>query len=228
MTDSIEPNSNTPLREQVYAFLKAGLNDGALKPGRFLDLNAIGKELNLSRTPLRDALIRLEVEGFIIIHPRRGVMVKPIEITEIRDTYQIIGALEASALLEVAGQLKRHDIETMGRMNAAMQHSLAYDDFAAYYRKNVSFHDIYLAKSGNNWLLNTVHRCKERLYDFPRRTVFLRSWEEASVLEHQVFVDLLLEEQWQKAADFVRDVHWSFSAQERFIKEYYFAGMNET
>jgi DNA-binding GntR family transcriptional regulator len=60
------------LREQVYAYLKKRLNEGSLKPGSFLDLNALGAELGFSRTPLRDALLRLEAEGFVTIHARRA------------------------------------------------------------------------------------------------------------------------------------------------------------
>ncbi|MBU0936415.1 MAG: GntR family transcriptional regulator [Spirochaetes bacterium] len=227
MTTHIELDGNTPLREQVYNYLKAGLNSGTLKAGAFLDLNAIGRELNLSRTPLRDALIRLEVEGFVVIHSRRGVMVKPIEISEIRDIYQIIGALEASAILEGANQIDDAMLERMRSLTATMKRNLEEDDFSSYYERNVEFHDTYLEKSTNNWLRSTIHRCKERLYDFPRRTMYLRGWEEASVLEHDRLIELLTEKNWRDAAEYIRDVHWSFSAQENFIKEYYFASLNE-
>jgi len=227
MTNHIELNGNTPLREQVYNYLKRVLNNGSLKAGTFLDLNAIGQELKLSRTPLRDALIRLEVEGFVIIHSRRGVMVKPLEISEIRDIYQIIGALEASAILEVAPQFDNAALDTMSELSNTMHRALEADDFSSYYAHNVAFHDSYLIKSNNNWLRNTVHHCKERLYDFPRRRTYLRGWEEASILEHETLVQLLREGHWQQAGDYIRDVHWSFSAQEKFIKEYYFAGLSD-
>lgn len=223
----MNPGSNPPLREQVYNYLKSGLNTGSLKAGKFLDLNAIGEELGLSRTPLRDALIRLEVEGFVVIHPRRGVMVKAIDIGEIRDTYQIIGALEASALLEIAPALPPQEIEDMARLNGLMAAALGKDDFGDYYGYNIRFHDAYLNHSANGWLQNTVHRCKARLYDFPRRSMYLKTWEEASIHEHEEIIGLLRAARWQDAAAYIRDVHWSFSAQEQYIKEYYFAGLNE-
>ncbi|HOX91774.1 MAG TPA: GntR family transcriptional regulator, partial [Spirochaetales bacterium] len=90
------------LRERVYDYLKAQLNDGKLKPGAFLDLASIGEDLGLSRTPLRDALLRLEAEGFVTIHQRRGVVVNVLDVSTIRNAYQIIGALESSAVMEAS------------------------------------------------------------------------------------------------------------------------------
>ena len=52
------------LREKVYQYLKKGLNEGQLRQGAFLNLNAISSELGMSRTPLRDALFQLEAEGY--------------------------------------------------------------------------------------------------------------------------------------------------------------------
>src|SRR5512137_2447799 len=88
----------TSLSSIVYEDLKRRLNSGELRPGQFIDLSALGRELGMSRTPLRDAMIRLELEGFVTVYPRRGVMVCSISLSDIRDIYQIIGALEASVV----------------------------------------------------------------------------------------------------------------------------------
>ena len=64
----------------MYDYLRDAINRGELNPGVYLDLNEIGDSLGISRTPLRDAFIQLEVEGFVTILPRRGVMVNALEI----------------------------------------------------------------------------------------------------------------------------------------------------
>ncbi len=98
------------LASSVYEELKRRLNAGLMKPGEFIDLTALGRELGMSRTPLRDALIRLELEGFIVIYPRRGVMVRSLQRSDIRDMYQIIGALEASVIEEVSRRFRSFPI----------------------------------------------------------------------------------------------------------------------
>ena len=64
---------------------------------------------------------------------------------------------------------------------------------------------------------------KQRLYDWPRRRGFVRAWELASVAEHATFALLVAKRDARGAADHLRDVHWSYAVQERFIEQYYFA-----
>jgi DNA-binding GntR family transcriptional regulator len=212
-----------PLREQVYSYLKRLLNEGALKPGSFLDLNALGTDLGLSRTPLRDALLRLEAEGFVTIHPRRGVVINPLDLQTIRNAYQILGAIEAAAIMEAAPSFSTADAERMLGLNERMRAALDRNDFDDYYTANLAFHDSYISRSANAELKRWTKILKDRLYDFPRRESYLSQWERESVQEHEAIARHLLVAEFQEAAAFARDVHWSFSVQERFIMAYYFA-----
>ena len=67
-----------------------------------------------------------------------------------------------------------------------------------------------------------VENAKHRLYDFPRRREFLPDWELASTTEHAALLALLEAGDVRGAADYLRDVHWSFEVQQRFIHQYYF------
>ncbi len=212
-----------PLREQVYSYLKRLLNEGALKPGAFLDLNALGKDLGLSRTPLRDALLRLEAEGFVTIHPRRGVVINPLDLQTIRNAYQILGAIEAAAIMEVAPSFAKADAERMLDLNGRMRTALDRNDFDDYYTTNLAFHDSYIQRSANAEMKRWTKILKDRLYDFPRRESYLSQWERESVQEHEALARHLLAGEFKEAAAFARDVHWSFSVQERYIMAYYFA-----
>ena len=87
------------LREQVYEYLRELMQYGKLKPGDFINMNQLSNELGISKTPLRDALIQLEAEGFVTFFPRRGVMVNLLTLQDIKDYYQIIGALEGAVIL---------------------------------------------------------------------------------------------------------------------------------
>ncbi len=212
-----------PLRERVYAYLKQKLNDGGLKPGAFLDLNALGAELGLSRTPLRDALLRLEAEGFVTIHPRRGVLLNPLDLQSIRNSYQLLGAIEAAAIIEASPNFKPTDADRMLELNELMRGALDRNDFDDYYSANLAFHDSYIARSANSELKRMARILKDRLYDFPRRESYLSQWERESLKEHERLATLLKEGSFEQAASYVRDVHWSFKVQERYIMAYYFA-----
>ena len=209
------------LKEQVYEYLRTQMKKGILKPGSFINMDQTSEKLGVSKTPLRDALVQLEMEGFVTILPRRGVVVNPLTLQDIKDYYQIIGALESTALISSALSLKLPDIEKMEKLNEAMKDAIEKDDFDAYYEQNLEFHDVYLVLSGNRMLKSTVDTLKKRLYDFPRPAKYVKEWEEASILEHQQLVRLISEHKLEDAALFIRDVHWSFEVQEKFIKKYY-------
>ena len=207
------------LRELVYEHLRRAIESGELKPGSFIDQKKLASDLGISRQPLRDALIQLEVEGFVDVIPRRGVEVRKLGLDDIRHLYEVIGALERHALRHA--DLGQSDVEEMRRLNGAMTRAIRTDDFDAYYDLNLAFHDVFLDRSANPGLLRTVRISKQRLYDFPRERRFHREWELASIREHERIVDLVAEGRHGEAGDFLEDVHWSFPVQFPYLAAYY-------
>ena len=210
----------TSLREQVYDYMRAQMHSGRLLPGDTLNLNAISEELGISKTPLRDALIRLETEGFVEILPRRGVRVLDLTIEDVRNTYQIVGSLEASVLLDVFEQLGPDHIDHMDRLNEEMRDAVTGEDFDSYYTLNLDFHNVFLALSENEELKRLITPRKQRLYDFPRRG-YLKEWELRNCDEHNLFIARLQAGDAPGSASVLRDVHWSFAVQEDYIRRFY-------
>jgi DNA-binding GntR family transcriptional regulator len=218
---SLPQLNRTSLREQVYDVLRAFLDGGDLQPGETINLDAIAAQLEVSRTPLRDAILRLETEGFVTIRPRSGVVVRTLTETDIRNLYQMIGALEASVLLTEGHGLTAAHVETMERANAQMQAALVADDFDDYYAANLTLHGAYTDMSNNAELSRHLKIMKQRLYDFPRKRDFIKEWELASTGEHDLIVAALKAGELREAARLVQEVHWSFEVQEKFIRRYY-------
>lgn len=216
------------LRETVYEHLRMLMNQGRLRPGNNLDLNALEKEIGISRTPLRDALLRLECEGFVEIHNRKGVRIAELTLDMIRNIYEILGALESTALRSVADRITSAITTRMNELNREMVLALDESDFARFYDANLAFHDAYLNLSHNTEMIQRIHILKQRLYDFPRLKGFVPEWERASIGEHQALVDFLAQGKVGEAADLLRDVHWSFSYQEPYIRRYYAARDGDT
>jgi DNA-binding GntR family transcriptional regulator len=219
--------NHSSLRAQVYDVLRADLDAGALRPGATISLDEVAGRLGVSRTPLREALLRLELEGFVTIKPRRGVVVRTLTERDIRNLYQMIGALEASVLLVEREHLTRERIGAMRAANDAMREALTADDFDLYYSANLALHDGYLRLSRNTELVHQVTIMKQRLYDFPRKRTFVKEWEQASTGEHDRIVAALERGDAEEAARLVRDVHWSFAVQERFVRRYYLEELGE-
>jgi DNA-binding GntR family transcriptional regulator len=209
------------LKEQVYEYLRDQMRHGGILPGSAIDMEVTSKKLGVSKTPLRDALLQLEMEDFVTIMPRRMVVVNTLTEQDIRSYYEIIGSLESMALLKAFERMKPSDIDGMEALNEAMKAALDENDFDAYYDRNLAFHNTFLNLCGNASLVKIVNNLKKRLYDFPRVKGFVKEWEETSVGEHQALIDLLREGRSRDAANHIRDVHWSFEVQEGFVRRYY-------
>ena len=209
------------LKEQVYEYLREQMRVGEILPGSVIDMEETSKKLGVSKTPLRDALLLLEMEGFVSILPRRKVIVNTLSLQDIKNYYEIIGALESEALLLALDNLKEPDVQYMEELNAAMKDAIDRDNFDLYYEKNLNFHNVFLDRSGNENLKKIVNTLKKRLYDFPRQKGFVKEWEQASIGEHAELVRLIQQRNAEEAVDFIRDVHWSFRVQKKFIDLYY-------
>lgn len=209
------------LKEQVYEYLREQMRTGAILPGSAIDMEETSKKLGVSKTPLRDALLQLEMEDFVTIRPRRMIVVNTLTEKDIRNYYEVIGALESMALLKAFDALKPSDIDRMQAFNDDMRRAIEANDFDAYYDKNLAFHNVFLGFCGNDSLVKLVNNMKKRLYDFPRAKGFVKEWEESSILEHQALIELVRTGRSQAAANHIRDVHWSFKVQERYVRKYY-------
>jgi DNA-binding GntR family transcriptional regulator len=208
------------LREQVYEYLRDEISNRKLLPGATININEISRQLGISKTPLRDAIIQLEIEGFVTILPRRGVTVKKMTLQEIKDSYEIVGALEGSVILNVFDRIGKSYISRLEKINAKQVKALDRKEYDSYYKLNLDFHNVFLDLSENKSLKSIVAPYKQRLYDFPRRG-YIKEWELNNCKEHDQFIELIKKKDRRGAAIIMKDVHWSFKVQEKYIRQFY-------
>jgi DNA-binding GntR family transcriptional regulator len=208
------------LREQIYLYLRDQMQTGKLAPGATLNLNEISQQLGISKTPLRDALIQLETEGFVTILPRRGVMVNKLALEDVREFYDILGALEASVVLDVFHQIKPEHIRKMKQLNRAQREALDEEDYGRYYQLNLAFHGVFLDLGHNKTLMRLITPLKQRLYDFPRSRYNVE-WEKRNCAEHDTFIELIEAGDREGAARFMKYRHWSYTFQEKRIRQFH-------
>ncbi|WP_116998355.1 GntR family transcriptional regulator [Desertimonas flava] len=136
MSDRAGPGAGTELPgEPVYERLRAGIVEGRYAPGARLVEQAIAAELGVSRTPVREALRRLESDGLVTSERNRGVVVRSISAAEIDDLYELRGRLESYAAELAAG---RRTAEQLAALHAAAaEFSAAVEQVAAARRRGV-------------------------------------------------------------------------------------------
>lgn len=200
------------LRDDVYKYLWDQIKNKLFVPGEFIDLNSIAKKLNVSRTPLREALIVLENEGFVKILPKKGIYINPITLQDTNDLYEIIGALESSIIINEWDKITDELIDEMEAVNRQI---LDTSDYELQYDLNKQFHFLYINLSGNVEMKEYLARLYRRIYDFSGIN-FGAKFQQNNVHGHEIFITLLREKNKFDSANYIRDVHWKFRVPEIF------------
>jgi DNA-binding GntR family transcriptional regulator len=206
---------NSLLRVQVYDYLQRQMRTGALKPGASISVNTLIKELEVSRTPLREALLLLQEQGFVTILPQRGVKINLLALEDVKDIYEILGGIESKVLISVFPKIGEGEILRMRALNQQMESALAKGDIVKHNQANIEFHDVFLNLSENQRLLRYVKILKMQLYDFPMRD-YGKQWNDNNLKQHNRFIALLQEGKCKAAAEYMRDIHWVFDSPDSF------------
>jgi DNA-binding GntR family transcriptional regulator len=205
-------HANRPLllRTQVYDYLRKKMDNGNIASGEYLNFNEICEALEISRTPVRDALLQLQNEGFVTLLPQRGIQINDVSIHELKDIYEMLGGLESKVLKLIFHNIGPTHISRMKKINEKMLPVSSSNKFNLYYRKNLAFHNVFLNLSKNELVKYHITILKQRLFEFSKR-VCGSEWQEVNYSEHKKLIELIEKGDVKIAIDFWDDEHWSFN-----------------
>jgi DNA-binding GntR family transcriptional regulator len=195
------------LREQVYQHLRKELKHQHIKPGSFVTINQLSKQLGINRTPLRDALLQLQAEGFVTFLPQRGIHINELSRKDLEDIYEILGALDSRAMFSVFDRITPEHIQKMKQINEQMYACVSQEDYNRYFDLNTAFHNVYLELSTNRMLLSQVNIYRQRLFDFGAKGKWIEKVRRLNYAEHLKFIELIEKADAGIVSDFIRDVH---------------------
>ena len=208
LLEKVALDGTNSLRERVYRHLEAALREGQLHHGTCLDQDRRCEELGVSRTPLRDALLRLEAEGFVTIQPRKGVYITPVSDAFVKSACQILGALEADCLDTVFPLLTSRHIRQLEESNKRQEQFLERRQAVEYHAENARFHDIFLSLSSNTLLYQTIGPLRRRLDMLPDHPLAYEQ-ARAALNDHCRIIDSLKMKNRTAAVSVLRHEHWA-------------------
>ncbi|MDH5405300.1 MAG: GntR family transcriptional regulator [Candidatus Aminicenantes bacterium] len=209
------------LKECVYDYLSKELESGNLKPGETIDEKELCERLNVSRTPIREALIQLETEGFVKILTRRHIYVNELNLDDIANIYQVIGALEAAAAERALERMTDKHIAELEKLCEKMKKALEKGDFSKHMDYNLKTHELFLKLNDNELLAKIVILLKKRLYDFPEIIKEVPEWDNMLIKQHTEMVELCKKGDKKGLNNLLKDIHWSFEKNRSYIISYY-------
>jgi DNA-binding GntR family transcriptional regulator len=183
---------NMPLVEQAYQEIRARILDNLWSPGYQALEQEVALALGMSRTPVHEALMRLQQEGLVEVAPRRGMRVLPVSPTDMREIYEILTALECMAA-EILGKRtpSSEELRPLVEATQAMEAALGRDDLDAWARADETFHQALVKLAGNKMLLDAVMGYWDRAHRARMFTLRLRPKPVNSTKEHMELVDML-------------------------------------
>ena len=194
------------LVDEAYRAIRQRVLDNVYPPGhRALELELAG-QLGISRTPLREALLRLRNEGLVEIVPRHGVRVMPVSATDMKEIYEILTALESMAA-ELAAKRRptQTEVEPLERASRDMARALKANDLDAWAEADERFHRTLIELSGNRLLMQAVLNFWDRSHRARMFTLRLRPKPVHSTKEHRALVERIRDGDAQGAYAVTRD-----------------------
>ena len=155
-----KPINQLSMREQVYSTLLNWITEGELRPGEKVLDKELAEKMGVSRTPVREALRRLEDKALVESSANRWTRVAEVSIEEPEKIYPIIWALEELAVAQALNNLTEADFQKMEAANQALGKALADNDPVRASLADAQFHDVYIERSNNCHLVNILQDLK--------------------------------------------------------------------
>ena len=178
--------------ERAYQELKRRILDNEMPAGFQALEQELAEMLAMSRTPVREALIRLADEGIVEVRPRHGMRVLPISISDMREIYEILTGLESTAAELVAKRgLEPQKLAALHAAVTEMETALAADDLPGWAQADEHFHNLLVEYSGNERLRTWVNTCRDQAHRARMATLRLRPKPVDSNKDHAAVVDAI-------------------------------------
>lgn len=181
----IDMNQFLPLRDVVFQTLRKAILTGQLKPGERLMEVHLADKLGVSRTPIREAIRKLELEGLVTIIPRRGAEVAEITEKSLNDVLEVRRALDVLSVELACKRITAEEIRELKEACDAFPGIVAAGDVNEIAAADVAFHDIIVKAANNTRLKQLVNNLAEQMYRY--RFVYIKEQEQLDNLctEHR-------------------------------------------
>lgn len=174
-----------PIRDIVYELLRKAILDGKIKPGERIVENDYAEMFHTSRTPIREALRKLEMEGFVEYLPRKGVIVKGFSLSDIIEIYEIRKSLECLAIRHVVAKISGQEIDQIRAIVREMEKANQEDNIEQLVTICQQFHDTILHTSSMPRLTSMINTLQDYLERFKRVTLEKPKRRGNAIKEHQ-------------------------------------------
>jgi DNA-binding GntR family transcriptional regulator len=177
----IKLDNYQPLREVIFETLRNAIVNGDLRPGERLMEVYLAEQMGVSRTPVREAIRKLEADGLVLMEPRRGTRVAEISVKDIVDVLEVRSMLDRLATGLAATRIQPAQIKALEAVHKQYANHVLKENIEGAIKKDIEFHDLIYVASGNPRLIAAAASLREHIYRF--RVIYLRDISKAVDVE---------------------------------------------
>ncbi len=177
--------SHRPLREIVYEELRTLILTGKIKPGTRMMEIELAEDMGVSRTPIREAIRKLEKEGLVVIEPRKGAYASEVSIKDMEDILEVRANLEGLAAYLAAERMSEEEKKELRETGERFRQAVADGDMAEMISNDTKFHHMIVESCRNNHLIHMVEQLQELVLRF--RYIYYKDFKRAEEMipEHK-------------------------------------------
>ncbi len=194
MRDRLQDNMDDylPLRDVVFKTLRQGILTGEIKPGERLMEIHLGKRLGVSRTPIREAIRKLELEGLVVMIPRKGAQVAEISQKHLKDVLEVRRSLDSLAVELACERMSPGQMEDLKEACNEFEKVTKTKDVTAIAKADVALHDVIVRATGNERLEQLISNLAEQVYRYRFEYIKDASYHERLIKEHEEIFESIL------------------------------------
>lgn len=203
MSDTFRVNEEDeylPLRDVVFNTLRQAILTGEMKPGERLMEIHLANRLGVSRTPIREAIRKLELEGLVIMIPRRGAEVAQITWKNLKDVLEVRRALDVLAIKLACERMRQEELVQLYQACDNFKEATGTQDLRQIAKADVQLHDIIVASTRNDRLVQLVNNLAEQMYRYRFEYIKDSSQYGGLIQEHYDMYESILRKDKESAA----------------------------
>ncbi|HIZ44907.1 MAG TPA: GntR family transcriptional regulator [Firmicutes bacterium] len=205
--DGLKVNENEylPLRDVVFNTLRRAILRGELTPGQRLMEIQLADKMGVSRTPVREAIRKLELEGLVVMIPRKGAEVAHISGKNLRDVLEVRRALEELSGELACERMTEEEFRLLEQANHKFASVIDSDDVTMLAEADEAFHSLIYQGTDNERLVQMVNNLKEQMYRYRVEHIKDKSQRKVLVKEHQGIIQALEARDVERTRKMIRD-----------------------
>lgn len=201
----VNMNEYLPLRDVVFHTLRQAILKGELEPGERLMEIQLANRLGVSRTPIREAIRKLELEGLVLMIPRKGAEVAKISQKSLKDVLEVRRSLEELAIELACQRMTEDEIRELEDAQKAFAAAVEKGEAMSIAETDEHYHDIIYNGTGNIRLVQILNNLREQMYRF--RLEYIKDADKRQVLmaEHEIILKVVRQRKSAEAKSAIRE-----------------------